>query len=280
MPTEPSHPVAVYRHTLPTRLSHWITVICLVILVGSGFQIFNAHPALYWGDRSDRDRPLFALTERTSDSGDLRGVTEILGHPLDTTGVLGVSTVEGEQVARGFPAWATLPSGQWLAMGRRWHLFFAWVFVLNGLAFGLYAVLSRHLNRDLVPSRRDVGGIRQSLWDHLRFRFPAGEARQYNVLQKLAYVSVIGGLGPLIVLTGLAMSPWVDATVPILPAAFGGRQSARTVHFLATFAFLGFTAMHLFMVTVTGVLNNVRAIVTGWSRVTEDGGRDEDGQGD
>lgn len=247
-------------------------MICLVILVGSGFQISNAHPALYWGDRSDRDRPLFALTERTTDSGDLRGVTEILGHPLDTTGVLGVSTVEGEQVARGFPAWATLPSGQWLAMGRRWHLFFAWVFVLNGLAFGLYAVLSRHLSRDLVPSRRDVGGIRQSLWDHLRFRVPAGEARQYNVLQKLAYVSVIGGLGPLIVLTGLAMSPWVDATVPILPAAFGGRQSARTVHFLATFAFLGFTAMHLFMITVTGVLNNLRAIVTRWSRVTEDGG--------
>jgi len=278
MPTEPPHPVAVYRHTLPTRLSHWITVICLVILVGSGFQIFNAHPALYWGDRSDRDRPLFALKARTTESGGLRGFTEILGHPLDTTGVLGVSTVEGEPVARGFPAWATLPSGQWLAMGRRWHLFFAWVFVLNGLAFGLYAVLSRHLSRDLVPSRHDVADIRQSLWDHLRFRFPAGEAR-YNVLQKLAYVLVIGGLGPLIVLSGLAMSPWVDAAIPILPAVFGGRQSARTVHFLATFAFLGFAAMHLFMVAVTGVLNNVRAIVTGWSRV-EDQERGEYGQGD
>jgi thiosulfate reductase cytochrome b subunit len=280
MATEPPHPVAVYRHTLPTRLSHWITAICLVILVGSGFQIFNAHPALYWGDRSDRDRPLFALKARTTESGALRGVTEILGHPLDTTGVLGVSTVEGEPAARGFPAWATLPSGQWLAMGRRWHLFFAWVFVLNGLAFGLYAVLSRHLSRDLVPSGRDWAGIGRSLWDHLRFRFPAGESRQYNVLQKMAYVSIIGGLGPLIVLTGLAMSPWVDAAVPILPAVFSGRQSARTVHFLATFAFLGFTAMHLFMVAATGVLNNVRAIVTGWSRVTAGEGRDEHGQGD
>ncbi len=275
-----AHPVAVYRHTLPTRVSHWITAICLVILVGSGFQIFNAHPALYWGDRSDRDRPLLALKARTTESGTLREVTEVFGHPLVTTGVLGVSTVDGEPVARGFPAWATLPSGQWLSMGRRWHLFFAWVFVLNGLVFGLYAVLSRHLSRDLVPSGRDWAGIGRSLWDHLRFRFPAGESRQYNVLQKMAYVSVIGGLGPLIVLTGLAMSPWVDAAVPVLPAVFGGRQSARTVHFLATFAFLGFTAMHLFMVAVTGVLNNVRAILTGWSRVTAGEGRDEHGQGD
>jgi thiosulfate reductase cytochrome b subunit len=279
VPVEPPHPVVVYRHRLLTRLSHWITVVCLVILVGSGLQIFNAHPALYWGDRSDRDRPLLALTARPTESGDLRGVTEILGHSVDTTGVLGVSTVDGEPVARGFPAWATLPSTQWLAMGRRWHIFFAWVFVLNGLVFALWAVLSRHLTRDLVPSGRDVARIRQSLWDHLRFRLPAGE-RHYNVLQKIAYLSVIGGLGPLIVLTGLAMSPWADAVVPILPAGFGGRQSARTVHFVATFAFLGFTAMHLFMVAATGVLNNVRAIVTGWSRVIEEGGGDEQEQGD
>jgi hypothetical protein len=143
VPVEPPHPVVVYRHRLLTRLSHWITVVCLVILVGSGLQIFNAHPALYWGDRSDRDRPLLALTARPTESGDLRGVTEILGHSVDTTGVLGVSTVDGEPVARGFPAWATLPSTQWLAMGRRWHIFFAWVFVLNGLVFALWAVLGR-----------------------------------------------------------------------------------------------------------------------------------------
>jgi thiosulfate reductase cytochrome b subunit len=281
MPTDLPCRMWVYRHTLPTRLSHWITVLSLAILVPSGFQIFNAHPALYWGERSDRDRPLLALRARPTESGELRGVTEILGHAVDTTGVLGASSDGTERVARGFPAWVTLPSGQWLAMGRRWHLFFAWVFVLNGLAFGLYAGLSRHLTRDLVPAGRDRASIGQSLWNHLRFRFPAGgERRQYNVLQKTAYIAVIGGLGPLIVLTGLAMSPWADAAVPVLPALFGGRQSARTVHFLATFAFLGFTAMHLFMVAVTGVLNNVRSIVSGWFRVTEDGGTNERARGD
>lgn len=269
----------IYRHRLPTRVCHWVTALCLLILVPSGFQIFNAHPALYWGERSDRERPLLALKAVPTDDDELRGVTEILGYAIDTTGLLGASSEEGERVARGFPTWATLPSSQWLAMGRQWHLFFAWVLVLNGSIFGLWAVLSRHVTRDLIPAGRDVAGLGASLRDHLRFRFPAGE-RRYNVLQKMAYVSVIGILGPLIVLTGLAMSPWMDAAVPLLPAMFGGRQAARTVHFLATFAFLGFTVMHLFMVAATGVLSNVRSIVTGWSRVLDEGETDEPTQRD
>jgi thiosulfate reductase cytochrome b subunit len=266
----------IYRHALATRLSHWLTVLSLAILMPSGLQIFNAHPALYWGERSDRDRPLLALRARETPSGELRGATEVLGHGIDTTGVLGASTVAGERQARGFPRWATLPSGRWLAMGRRWHLFFAWVFALNGLLFGLYAVMSRHLTRDLVPSRGDLARLGTSLRDHLRLHFGHGaDGGGYNVLQKMAYLGVIGGLGPLVVLSGLGMSPWADAMVPVLPAAFGGRQSARTIHFLAAFAFLGFTATHLFMVAATGALNNLRSMVTGWFRVPVEGRHDE-----
>lgn len=264
----------IYRHRLPARLCHWVTALCLLVLVPSGLQIFNAHPALYWGERSDRERPIFALRAVPTDDDEIRGVTEILGHGFDTTGVLGASTEDGERVARGFPAWATLPGSQWLAMGRRWHLFFAWVLVVNGLAFGVWAVVSRHATRDLIPGPRDLAGLGPSLRDHLRLRFPAGE-RHYNVLQKMAYVSVVGILGPLIVLTGLAMSPWMDAAVPILPAMFGGRQSARTVHFALAFAFIGFTAMHLFMVAATGVWNNVRSMATGWFHAVAEGGSDE-----
>src|SRR5437879_821099 len=101
---------------------------------------------------------------------------------------------------------------QWLAMGRRWHLFFAWIFVINGLLFGLYAILSRHLTRDLFPWWRDLRGLGRTLLDHLLFRHPTGdEAKRYNVLQKIAYTGVIFGLGPLIVLTGLSISPIIDA---------------------------------------------------------------------
>src|SRR5947207_15950446 len=95
---------SVYRHALPTRMAHWIVVLCLPILTLSGLQIFNAHPALYWGDRSDRDRPLFALKAASTPTGDLRGVTQVLGFELDTTGVLGASRDDEEGLsARGFP---------------------------------------------------------------------------------------------------------------------------------------------------------------------------------
>jgi thiosulfate reductase cytochrome b subunit len=267
---------SMYRHALPTRLSHWLTALCIAILVPSGLQIFNAHPALYWGDRSDRDRPLLSLAARTTASGELRGFTVVRGHPIDTTGVLGASSEDGQRVARGFPAWATLPSVRWLAMGRRWHLFFAWIFVLNGLAFALWAIASRHFGRDLLPSRRDLSGLGRSIAAHVRFRFSAGkEAARYNALQKIAYLAAIGILGPLAVLTGLAMSPWADAAVPALPTLLGGRQSARTIHFVATLAVVGFIAGHVFMVAVTGFANNVRSMITGWYRASPDGGADE-----
>ena len=104
----------VYRHTLPVRLGHWLNVVCLFILIMSGLQIFNAHPALYWGDRSDRDKPLLSIRPMRTESGEMRGITTILGHKFDTTGVLGYSNGSG----RAFPAWATIPSARWLAMGR------------------------------------------------------------------------------------------------------------------------------------------------------------------
>ena len=255
-----------YRHFLPVRLGHWINVLCLPILIMSGFQIFNAHPALYWGNRSDRDRPILAMTSIRTESGERKGVTMVAGHVFDTTGVLGLS---GER-SRGFPSWATTPSAQWLAMGRRWHLFFAWIFVINGLMFGLYALLKGHFWKNLFPHWRDLQNIGKTLLDHLLFRHPSGEeAKHYNVLQKIAYTGVIFGLGPLIVLTGLAMSPAIDAAFPGLLTVFGGRQSARTIHFMACFAFIGFIVIHLFQVIVTGLWNNLRSMVTGWYTIPE-----------
>jgi thiosulfate reductase cytochrome b subunit len=266
----------VYRHALPTRLSHWLTALCLLVLIMSGLQIFNAHPALYWGDRSDPGSALLQLKAVEAPDGATRGVTEILGREIDTTGILGASHSSGSELEeRGFPSWATLPGVQWLAMGRRWHFFFAWVFVLNGLGFGLWALGRRHLSRDLWPTGADWRGIGRSVVDHLRFRHPTGAAAsRYNVLQKISYLSVIFVLAPIIVATGLAMSPSMDALIPWLPRLFGGRQAARTVHFVACFAFVGFVAGHLFMVAVTGVWNNVRSIVTGWYRIDAGGGHD------
>ena len=258
----------VYRHRLPVRISHWLNVPILIILIMSGFQIFNAHPALYWGDRSDRDRPLLSMRPVRTDRGEIKGITTILGHQFDTTGVLGYSNGMG----RGFPGWATIPSGKWLAMGRQWHLSFAWLFVINGLIFTAYALASRHATRDLAPTGRDLRGIGRSLKDHLIFRHPTGEeAKRYNVLQKLTYVCVLLIVAPLIVLTGLAMSPTIDTAFPWLLNTLGGRQAARTIHFVACFSFVGFILIHVLQVILTGFFNNIRSMVTGWFTVRHKG---------
>jgi len=257
----------VRRHAWPVRLSHALNAVCLFVLVMSGLQIFNAHPALYWGNSSDFDHPILAMTAVNTPDG-WRGVTTIGKRHFDTTGWFGVSEDEGETLQRGFPAWATLPGPQWLAMGRLWHFAFAWIFGLNGLLFFVWAIARGHLARDLMPRLSDLKHLGQDIWNHLRLRFPQGEAAlRYNPLQKIAYFTVLCGLGPLIVASGLTMSPTMDAALPWLLWLFGGRQTARTIHFLCAFSFLGFFAVHMAMVLLSGPWNQLVAIVTGRYRI-------------
>jgi thiosulfate reductase cytochrome b subunit len=262
----PPHTTArvVYRHTLPLRIMHWINAICLLILLGSGLQIFNAHPTLYWGQRSTFDRPWLSLGATRASDGQLRGVTQLGAHRFDTTGWFGVSKMDGQPTVRGFPSWATIPGPQWLAMGRAWHFFFAWLFAINGVCFVAYALWTRHLTRDLVPTRRDWRGIGRSVVDHALLKHPKGEAAlRYNVLQRIAYLVVIFVFGGGVVLMGLAMSPRMDSVLGWLVDAVGGRQSARSIHFLFAMGFIAFFLIHIFEVIVTGVGNNLRSIITG-----------------
>ncbi len=254
----------IYRHRLPVRIMHWINAICLLVLLGSGLQIFNAHPALYWGQKSTFDKPLFAMGARQDAHGQWRGVTMLGSHTFDTTGVFGLSSTDGRQMMRGFPSWMTIPGPQWLSMGRRWHFFFAWLFVINGVCFAAYALIGRHFRDDLAPTKTDWRGIGRSIVDHALLRHPRGEAAaRYNVLQKLAYLIVIFGFGPLIVLMGLAMSPRMDSVLGWLVDLVGGRQSARTIHFILAWAFVAFFIIHIFEVLVSGAGNELRSIITG-----------------
>ena len=259
-----------YRHTLPVRVMHWVNVLSLAILLMSGLQIFNAHPMLYWGKSSYTGAPpLLEITARAGENGQRIGVTRVLGHEFDTTGVLGLWTdADGNVNERAFPSWMTIPGQYWLSMARDWHLFFAWLFVLNGIAYVLYSIVSRHLSRDLVPTRAELRGVGESMKDHLRFRHPRGEAaRRYNVLQKLAYLLVIFGLLPLIILMGWAMSPALNSVLPGWVDFFGGRQSARTIHFVVACLLVAFVAVHVFEVLISGVLNHLRSMITGSFRI-------------
>ncbi|WP_431311075.1 cytochrome b/b6 domain-containing protein [Methylobacterium nigriterrae] len=263
----------IFRHPLVIRLAHWINVVCLAVLLMSGLQIFNAHPAIYWGAASTFDSPALAITSDEGPDGKLRGFTQIGGRRFDTTGWLGLSQVGGETAERAFPSWSTLPAGQDLATGRRWHFLFAWAFVINGLVYLLYGIGSGQLRRRVIPDGdqiRDIGG---SIREHLTLHFPEGEeARRYNVLQKLTYLVVVAILLPVMVLAGLAMSPGMDAALPVLTDLFGGRQSARSVHFIVANLLVLFVLVHVVLVLVSGFWNNMRGMVTGWFAIRSDRG--------
>jgi len=261
----PTHKELVYRHAVITRLTHWINVLAITFLLMSGLQIFNAHPALYWGQRSTFERPWLSMTAEDRGTHSV-GITQIGAAKFETTGLFGYSGKKGEQEPRGFPAWATVPSYRALVDGRHWHFFCAWLFVLNGLTYLAGNLINGHLKRDLLLTRADVqpGHVWHEILDHARLRFPKGEeARRYNSLQKGAYLSVIFLLLPLMVLTGLTMSPGVDAALHWLLDLFGGRQSARTIHFICAGLIVGFILVHVAMVLVSGVFNNLRSMITG-----------------
>ena len=217
----------IHRHALIVRVTHWINVLCITILLMSGFQIFNAHRALYWGKKgADFDPHWLALPN-------------------------------------GFPHWATIPSWQDLGTGRAWHFAFAWLFVTNGLIYLLFGLISGHFWRDFRPTLAQIRGIGGTIWDHLRLKWPKGEeAKHYNVLQKFAYIGILVVL-PLMVATGLTMSPGMDTAAPWLLDLFGGRQSARSLHFIFAWSIVAFVVIHVFAAVAAGPINEIGSMITG-----------------
>ena len=257
----------IRRHRLSVRITHWINLAVVALLLMSGLNIFNAHPRLYWGQKgADFDQPWLEMTVAV-DGRHATGVTRLAGISLDTTGVLGFSPGPGGHWAvQGFPDWATLPARRDRATARRWHFFLAWLLVANGLAYWLLGLMNGHLRRDIAPTRKDLAprNLWRSIVDHARLKHPVGEeAKRYNVLQKLAYLAVILVFLPAMVLTGLAMSPGVDAAVPWLVDVFGGRQSARAIHFLSASAIVLFVVVHVIEVFLAGPINEIGSMITG-----------------
>src|SRR5262245_5495749 len=257
----------VYRQRLWTRVTHWVWAIALFFLLLSGLQIFNAHPTLYVGKQSgfDFNNEVLALGADETTEGKPVGFARIFGHRIDTTGILGLSGQGEEVVARGFPSWATIPSYQDLATGRIVHFFFAWVFVLALVGWLVGSLINGHLKRDIAPKAADLRNLPRDIADHARLRFH--HQRDYNTLQKLSYGVVLLIIMPTIILTGLAMSPTIDAVVPFLADMFGGRQTARTIHFAMMLLLVGFFVIHIVMIFAAGPLNELRSIITGWYRV-------------
>ena len=266
-PSEPVSPGRVYRHRLPTRIWHWLNAVTLLVLLMSGLMIFNAHPRLYWGQYGANPDYAWLAVGSTPKTGFLR----IGEEKIETTGVLGRWTdAKGEQQTWAFPGWATIPTTYSLADGRRWHLLFAWILAISLTLYMLWSVFGGHLRKDLHVRRAEWSPrhIWQDVKAHARLRFPRGEAAaRYHILQKLSYIGVIFVLLPLMIATGLTMSPGMNASAPWLLDLFGGRQSARSIHFLSAWALVAFFLVHVAMVLLAGPVNEVRSMVTGWFRL-------------
>lgn len=255
----------IYKQTAWTRLTHWIWAISLFFLLLSGLQIFNAHPMLQFGKQSGFafDNAFLEIGAETKPNGKPAGFVDINGARFDTTGWLGAFGTSLSPDIRAFPSSLTIPSGQDLATGRVVHFFFGWVLVITLLVWGAASLVTGHI-RDLAPGIADFRALPRSIADHARLKFH--HERQYNVLQKLAYAGVLFGLFPLIILTGLTMSPGMNASLPWLVDLFGGRQTARSLHFLAMLGLSAFFIIHMAMILAAGPLNEMRSILTGWYR--------------
>jgi thiosulfate reductase cytochrome b subunit len=215
------------RHALPVRLWHWVNAATLIVMGMSGLMILNAHPRLYWGE---------------------------YGANFDSAWIS----------FKRFPGWATIPSTYSLADARLWHLFFALVLAGSFLAFMAWALLRGHLRNAIAPRRAELttAHLQAEVRDHARLRFPAHGA-PYNTLQKLTYLLVLIGLLPLVIFTGLALSPAMDAAWPWLTEIWGGRQSARSVHFIAATGLFAFLVVHVLLVLLAGPVGLLRGMITG-----------------
>ena len=274
MDDKPAEGPLVYRQTRWTRVTHWIWAISLFFLMLTGLQIFNAHPKLYFGHQSgfEYENAVLDIGAKTV-GNDVVGYTKVFGTEFDTTGFLGVSGSSSlTQTYQAFPPALTIPSNRSLATGRIIHFFFAWILVGTLLVWAVASLVSGHLRRDLVITGSDLKNLPQDVKNHARLRFH--HTKEYNTLQKLAYASVLFIAFPLMILTGLSMSPNFNASAPWLLDIFGGRQSARTIHFLTMLFLIGFFIIHMLMILAAGPINELRSIITGWYRVDSETGKD------
>ena len=223
------------RHSALVRVTHWITTLCFLALLVTGVEILISHPRFYWGETGNNlTTPLFKI-------------------PIPSSRNL-VPTGYGY----------VLPDQN--GWSRYLHFQAAWLMVLTGLLYVISCLFTGHLRKDLLPGKGDLSwrAFSRVIAKHLRFERPgAAEAWSYNLLQRLSYLFVIFVLFPLVIWTGLAMSPGFVSAFPATVTVFGGQQSARTIHFFVTLALVLFLVVHVVMICVAGFRSRMRAMITG-----------------
>ena len=232
------------------KVTHWVGTISFVLLLFSGFEILMVHPRLYWGNvGNDLTPALFELPiSRNYHHGgweQSHAFFNNAGSPVSASRTYDIFNQNG-----------------W---GRSLHFLSAWILVMIGLIYLLTAIFSGHVRRNLLPGAGELTFRKffRDISDHLRMKVSFVKGPQYGLLQKFSYVIVIFFLLPVIVLTGLTMSPAVTASHPIMLTIFLGAQSARTIHFFAAFLLVLFLIVHLLMIIKSGFKQHMRAMTFG-----------------
>jgi len=273
-PTDPQPGERIYRHSIAARTAHWLWTFAMLVLVMSGLQIFNAAPYLDASYKTDPAHRVLAFDAYTGPNNQPVGTTTIFGHTFVTTHLFGFTDDgSGSEGPRAFPASITLPAVQDLADGRLWHLFFGWVLLIAIVLYIVVGAIRKDL-REIVLRPSDLPKLLPMQLYYLRLRPEPPPHGKYNPLQKAAYTLVLFVFIPLIILTGLALSPGADASLPWLTSVFGGRQFARTWHFLLMSILIVYFVVHMILVFANGPINNIVAMITGWYKL-----RDHDGVG-
>ena len=230
------------RHSALVRLTHWLTVIAFLALLVTGLELVISHPRFYWGETGNVNmRPLFSL-------------------PLPTS---------RDTINNGYGS--NMPDQN--GWSRYLHFESAWLLVLTALVYGIASLLNGHFRRDLVPApgQRAPRAYLDRIAKYLRRSPPdTDEAASYNVLQRASYLGVIFILFPLVIWTGLALSPAFNAAFPFFVDILGGRQSARTLHFFLTWALVLFFLVHIAMIALAGFWSRTRAMITGRAPAQEE----------
>ncbi|HTQ97038.1 MAG TPA: cytochrome b/b6 domain-containing protein [Candidatus Acidoferrum sp.] len=223
------------RHSVMVRVTHWLTTLSFLALVVTGAEIVISHPRFYWGETGNvHMQPLFTIPIPASRSAVPTGYNYVMP---DQNG------------------WS-----------RYLHFQSAWLAVITGILYVIFSALNGHFRNDLLPAPEDrsLKYLIRDIGRHLRLRRPPpDEAWSYNIVQRLTYLFVIFVLFPLVIWTGLAMSPAFVSAVPATVTLLGGQQSARTIHFFVSVFLVLFLLVHIFMVILAGFTERVRAMITG-----------------
>lgn len=258
-------PLRLYRHTRFVRLWHWTTAVAIVIAILSGLLILNVHPRLYLGEVGNEHTAAWIELKKVSPPGaPMKTELKIGSMVIDTSGYLGADLAVGEATY-----FTIFPPPEDLEFGgtRKWHFLAGWMLALTWLAYVAGLLSSSRLRRKILPEAKELrpANLAGDLMRHLTFKRASGEsARHYNTLQKITYSAVIVVLIPLVILSGLTMSHTVTALFPELFTLFGGRQSARTIHFLSMTIVVAFIAVHLVQAVIAGFWPLLKSMLTGY----------------